>query len=89
VLVLWFLFALVLAIIVGIVTSLPDREVGFGRMAVSVAIATAVCAAAWLGTAAVGMGLMGPGVHVLVSIIFASAAASVYHAYVAERPTLR
>ena len=87
--VVWFLFALVLAVIVGIVTSLPDREVGFGRMAVSVAIAGGVCAAAWLGTAAVGMGLMGPGVHVLVSIIFASAAASVYHAVIAERPTLR
>ena len=58
-------------------------------MAVSVAIATGVCTAAWLGSAAVGMGMMGPGVHVLVSIIFASAATSVYHAYVAERPTLR
>ena len=58
-------------------------------MFVSIAIAASVCTLAWLGTGAVGMGTMGPGVHVLVSIIFASAAASVYHAYVAERPTLR
>ena len=88
-LVLWFLFALALAVLVGVATSIPDRHAGLGRMSVSIAIATSVCTLAWLGGAAVGMSTMGPGVHVLVSIIFASAAASVYHAYISETPTLR
>jgi hypothetical protein len=85
----WFLVTLVLAAVVGSLLSIPDRQAGLNRWAESVGISTGACVVAWVATDAIGMSAMGPWAHVLVSLIFASAAASIFHAYVAERPTLR
>jgi hypothetical protein len=87
--VLWFLVTLALAVVIGSLLSIPDRQAGLNRWAESVGICAGACVVAWVATGALGMGAMGPWAQVLTSLIFASAAASIFHAYVAERPTLR
>jgi hypothetical protein len=89
--VLWFLVTLALAAVIGSLLSIPDREAGLGRWGISVGITVGACVVAWIATDALGMGKtdVGPWAHVVVSLIFASAAASIYHAYVAKSPPLR
>jgi hypothetical protein len=86
--VLWFIVALVLAFVIGSLLSIPDRQAGLGRWARSVTIACGMCVVAWVAGDAVGVSATGPWAHVLMSVVFASSAASIFHAYVSERPTL-
>jgi uncharacterized membrane protein YeaQ/YmgE (transglycosylase-associated protein family) len=85
----YLVLALALGAFVGVVACLPHPPSDVRTTWLSIAIGVAGSFVGWEGSAAIGMGEIGPLAQLFVALVAAGAIVAVYHAATSERTGLR